>query len=135
MPKGNLKPKREKMRPKYNFFLNTKYALSGLCEIYKNETSFKIELFFVVILLPVCLLLSIDLALRLWLISSLLFILFAECVNSALERLTDLACKQIHPLAKAAKDASSAAVFIAITNAAIAWLIVLCELARLKGML
>ena len=40
-------------QPKYNFFKNTSYALKGLIDLIKTETSFKIELIITLILLPV----------------------------------------------------------------------------------
>jgi diacylglycerol kinase len=40
------------------------------------------------------------------------FVLVCECLNSGLERVTDLASPDYHTLAKAAKDAGSAAVMI-----------------------
>ena len=40
-------------QPKYNFFKNTSYAVNGLKDLIKTETSFKIELIITIILLPV----------------------------------------------------------------------------------
>jgi len=37
-------------KPKYNIFKNTFYALSGLKEIFKNETSFKMQIIMLVVL-------------------------------------------------------------------------------------
>lgn len=37
---------------KYNFFKNTKYAINGLKDLIKSESSFKIELLIVILLLP-----------------------------------------------------------------------------------
>ncbi len=46
-----------------------------------------------------------------------------ELVNTGIEAVTDLACKEeIHPLAKKAKDCGSAAVAMALTIFALAWL-------------
>ncbi|CZE46248.1 diacylglycerol kinase [Campylobacter geochelonis] len=115
-------------QPKYNFFKNTNYAISGLCEIVKNESSFKIELVIIAILSVCSLFLKLSVALHIILIVSLLLVLLTECLNSAIERCVDLTTTQIHPLAKAAKDAGSAAVFISICIAVISWGFVLFEL-------
>lgn len=115
-------------QPKYKFFKNARYAVDGLFEIYKNETSFKIEIFIILPLILVSLFLKISLFMHLILIISLLFILFAECINSAIERCVDLACSEIHPLAKSAKDAGSAGVFISITISVICWLFAIAEM-------
>ena len=88
--------KRKVMRnqPEYKFFKNFSYAREGLAEIFKNEKSFRIE---------ICI----------FLVFSMAFVLVCECLNSSLERITDLASPDYHVLAKAAKDAGSAAVMIA----------------------
>ena len=44
-----------------------------------------------------------------------------ECINSAIERVVDLAQPDFHPLAGAAKDAASAAVNLAIILAIVVW--------------
>ncbi|MBR8461287.1 diacylglycerol kinase [Campylobacter sp. faydin G-105] len=109
-------------QPKYNFFKNTRYALDGLAEIYKNENSFKIELCLIAMLIAVSFALPFEAFMRLSTIVSLLFVLFAECINSAIERVVDLVTSEICPLAKVAKDAGSAAVFISISIAVLTWL-------------
>jgi diacylglycerol kinase len=43
---------------------------------------------------------------------SITLVLAAELFNTAIERLTDLVTKEIHPLAKVAKDAAAGAVLI-----------------------
>ena len=98
------------MKPKYSFLANWGYACAGLRDIWANERSFRIE---------ICLFIS--LALHLLLVVSLLFVLVVECLNSAIERVVDLAQPDFHPLAGAAKDAASAAVNLAIILAIVVW--------------
>ncbi len=38
-------------QPKYNFFKNTSYALKGIVDLLKTETSFKIELIITIFIL------------------------------------------------------------------------------------
>ena len=105
------------MKPKYSFLANWGYACAGLRDIWANERSFRIE----ICLFLAQILFKISLALHLLLVVSLLFVLVVECINSAIERVVDLAQPDFHPLAGAAKDAASAAVNLAIILAIVVW--------------
>ena len=107
--------KRKVMRnqPTYKFFKNFGYAREGLTEIFKNEKSFRIEICIFLIATISLFFWKFDLIFNLFLIFSMAFVLVCECLNSAIERITDLASPDYHALAKAAKDAGSAAVMIA----------------------
>lgn len=50
---------------------------------------------------------------------SILFVLFAELINTAVEALVDLASPGFHPLAKTAKDTAAGAVLVAACGAGI----------------
>lgn len=52
-------------------------------------------------------------------------LLAMELVNSAIERTIDYISEDIHPLAKAAKDAGSAAVAVTALGGGMAWLAIL----------
>ena len=54
----------------------------------------------------------LGLAEKVTLIFCVLFVLFAEILNSALEQLVDLAVEQFHPKARVAKDAAAAGVLV-----------------------
>ena len=62
---------------------------------------------------------------RALLVSSVLIVLCAELVNTALEAAVDRISLEMHPLAKRAKDIGSAAVMLALVNAGVVWLLVL----------
>lgn len=109
------------MTDDYNFFKNTSYALKGLLEIWKSETSFRTEIFILAPLLILQFFFEFTLAERLLLILSALGVLIVECVNSAIERAVDLITKDFNALAGAAKDASSAAVFFSIVTCVLVW--------------
>ena len=113
------------MKPKYHFYSNTIYALSGLAAMWKNERSFKIELFIIIPLFIVIWFLPLSSVEQIILGISLLFILAMECVNSAIEACVDIITPDFHPLAKIAKDCGSAAVFISICTAVLAWGVIL----------
>ena len=114
-------------QPKYNFFKNTFYALTGLKDLLKNETSFKIELFLVVLLIPVIVILEVTMIEKALLFISLMGILIAEAVNSAIERVVDLVTLEYHEMAKRAKDVGSSIVFISIIVFLVVWGMILCS--------
>jgi diacylglycerol kinase (ATP) len=61
---------------------------------------------------------------RALLIASLLLILLAELVNSALEAVVDRIGPERHELSKRAKDMGSAAAFISMVMAALVWILI-----------
>ena len=62
---------------------------------------------------------------RALLVGSLLLVLIVELANSAIEAAVDRISLEHHRLAKRAKDIGSAAVMLALLNAALTWLLVL----------
>ncbi|KAB7881963.1 diacylglycerol kinase [Poseidonibacter ostreae] len=112
-------------QPKYNFFKNTTYALKGLKDLVKNETSFKIELIITIILLPVLFILDVSLVNKLLMFISLMGMLLSEAINSAIERVVDLVTLEHHEMAGRAKDVGSAVVFISIFIFVVTWSVIL----------
>ena len=95
--------------------------MNGLKDIISNESSFKIELIFVLVLLPILYLLPLDILYKLVMFMALMGILIAEAINSAIERVTDLVTLDYHEMAGRAKDAGSAVVFLSIVVCAVVW--------------
>jgi diacylglycerol kinase (ATP) len=58
-------------------------------------------------------------------IGSVLLLLIVELLNSAIEAVVDRVSLERHDLAKRAKDIGSAAVFVALINIPVVWLLVL----------
>ncbi len=108
-------------QPKYNFFKNTHYALAGLKDVIKTESSFKIELFIVLILLPAIILIETSLTNKLVMFITLMGMPLAETINSAIERVVDLVTLEHHAMAKRAKDVGSSIVFISIFIFIVIW--------------
>ncbi len=108
-------------QPKYKFLKNTTYALNGLKDVIKHETSFKIELFLAIFLIPMILTIDLTLTYKLFMWISLMGVLIAEVINSAIERVVDLVTLEHHPMAGRAKDVGSTIVFLSITLFAIVW--------------
>ncbi|RUM61774.1 MAG: diacylglycerol kinase [Sulfurimonas sp.] len=108
-------------QPKYHFFKNTTYALQGMKDVIAHETSFKIELLIAAMLLPVLLLVDLALLYKLVMFMSLMGMLLAEVINSAIERVVDLVTLEHHEMAGRAKDVGSAIVFLSIMVFVIVW--------------
>ena len=114
-------------QPKYNFFKNTSYALKGLIDLIKTETSFKIELIITIILLPVIIFIDATLTNKALMFITLMGMLIAETTNSAIERVVDLVTLEHHDMAGRAKDVGSAIVFLSIFIFVITWAIILID--------
>ncbi len=106
---------------KYHIIKNFSYALHGLLEVFRNESSFRIEVYIFLILL-VCIGFSpIPFLYKGILSTSMLIPLAAELANSAIERTVDLVTMKYDPKAKAAKDAGSALVFVSFIITGLIW--------------
>ena len=114
-------------QPKYNFFKNTSYALKGLIDLIKTETSFKIDLIITLILLPVIFIIDATLTNKALLFISLMGMMLAEATNSAIERVVDLVTMEHHDMAGRAKDVGSAVVFLSIFIFVVTWTIILID--------
>ncbi|MGE3614202.1 MAG: diacylglycerol kinase [Sulfurimonas sp.] len=108
-------------QPKYNFFKNTSYALKGLRDLVKNESSFKIELLLFFVLLPLIFFIETTLSNKLLMFISLMLMLIAEAANSAIERVVDLVTLEHHEMAGRAKDVGSTVVFLSISLFVVVW--------------
>ncbi len=110
-------------KPKYNLFKNTNYAICGLKDIYKNETSFKAQLIAFIFLSVIAIVLNLTYIKTSIMIISLFLPLLCEVANSAIERVVDLVTLEHHELAKKAKDAGATLVFMAYFIVAIIWIV------------
>jgi diacylglycerol kinase (ATP) len=114
-----------KRRDFRNFFQSIGYALEGFRAALKHEPSFREDLLFVVILTPAAVILPVNAVSTAVMIFSLLLIVVAELLNSAVEWTVDDISLEKRPFAKRAKDMGSAAVFIAYLNCIIVWALIL----------
>ncbi|BBB32888.1 diacylglycerol kinase (ATP) [Thermotomaculum hydrothermale] len=112
-------------KPKYNFLKNSKYALEGVFAALKQERAFQIEVFLAILMTIILWLLPIKIGYKFILQASLIIPFIAEMFNTAIENTVDLACKEIHPLAKYAKDTASAGVFFSLVLTGLIWLFTL----------
>ena len=112
-------------KPKYTLFKNTTYALAGLVDITKNESSFKLQILLFVVMNIVAWFLPIPFHLQAILSLSLFIPLMAEVANSSIERVVDLVTLDYHELAKRAKDAGATLVFLSLVLTGLVWAAVL----------
>jgi len=98
-----------------------RYSLAGLKTAWKSEHAFRQELMLVIPGCVIALLLPLPSLHKLALIAVLFLVLIVELINSAIEAVVDRISFERHPLSKNAKDFGSAAVFLALTLAAITW--------------
>ena len=115
-------------QPKYNFFKNTSYAIKGLIDLIKNESSFKIELIITLILLPVIIFVDTTLTNKALMFVTLMGMILAETTNSAIERVVDLVTLEHHDMAGRAKDMGSTIVFLSIFIFVVTWAIILIDI-------
>lgn len=102
-------------------------SLHGLRDTWKGEQAFRFEVCVAVLFMPVAFLMPVSLPTQLIMAGSLVLIIVVELINSAIEAIVDMITRDLHPLAKNAKDMGSAAVLVCIVQAAIIWAIVICK--------
>lgn len=98
------------------------YSRQGLIETFRSEAAFRQELGLAAILVPVAFFVAPGRFALGLMIGSIMLVLIVELINSAIEAVVDRHGAEIHPLAKKAKDAGSAAVFLALVNTGIIWI-------------
>lgn len=112
-------------KPKYTLFKNTRYALEGLVEVTRNEPSFRLQIVLFACGMITAYLLPIQFYYKAVLATSLFIPVIAEITNSAIERTVDLVTMDHHDLAKRAKDAGAALVFVSLAMLAFIWILTL----------
>ncbi|WP_418357704.1 MULTISPECIES: diacylglycerol kinase [Shewanella] len=102
-----------------------KHTFNGLKWMCRNEAAFQQELMLFVPLTVFACVANITAVQSAILVIALLFVLFAELVNTAIEVVVDRIGLEFNPLSGLAKDISSAFVFISMLMAAIVWWVIL----------
>jgi len=101
------------------------YSMAGFRAAFQHEDAFRTEIYLAVILIPLTLWLPVSHISKAMMIASLLLVLIAELINSAIEACIDHTSLDTHPLAKRAKDIGSSAVFVSMMNVIVVWGLVL----------
>lgn len=112
-------------KPKFSPLQNSIYAWAGLKEITKNESSIKVHYAAFVLFSIGIYFLPIDLGYKIYLFFSMFIPILAELINSAIERVVDLVTTDYDIMAKYAKDAGSAIVFVALLGTFFSWVAVM----------
>jgi diacylglycerol kinase (ATP) len=97
------------------------WSLQGLRAAWLHESSFRLEVCLFAVLAPMGLWLGQGGVERALLVGSLLLVLSAELLNSAVEAVIARYGDEYHELAGRAKDMGSAAVFVLMLNVLLVW--------------
>lgn len=101
------------------------FSWKGLCAAFRFEAAFRQELFASMVIVPLAFWLGGTGLERAILIVVWGLVLITELVNSGIEAVVDRISDERHELAGRAKDLGSAAVLLALINAAAVWALVL----------
>jgi diacylglycerol kinase (ATP) len=101
------------------------WSIKGLRASWRFEASFRLEVYLCIILFPLGLWAGNGGVEKALLCGSLLLVLSAEVLNSAIEAVVDKASPEFHELAGRAKDMGSAAVFLLMLNVMLCWGLIL----------
>ena len=102
-----------------------KNSYDGFRYAFREEEAFRQDLLICLALFIASFFMPVSRAEYLWLIFSLIFVLFAELTNSAIEACIDRISPDWHPLSKAAKDIGSLLVFLSFVNLISCWIFLL----------
>jgi diacylglycerol kinase (ATP) len=103
------------------------WSFKGLRAAWTHEASFRLEAYLFVLFFPAGLWLGNGALEKAVLCGSLLLVLSAELLNSAVEAVVDKVSPEFHELAGRAKDMGSAAVFLLMVNVVLCWGLVLWQ--------
>jgi len=97
------------------------WSLKGLAIAWRVESSFRLEVYLFVPLAPLAFWLGQNGIERAILIGSMMLVLSAELLNSAIEAVIERYGAEHHEMAGRAKDMGSAAVFVLMMNFLLCW--------------
>lgn len=101
------------------------YSMKGLKSAYLYEAAFRQEVWLSFLLIPLGFYFGDGVIEKILLVGSVLLVLVAELLNSAVEAVVDRIGSEYHELSGRAKDVGSAAVFMAMMIFALTWILIL----------
>ncbi len=101
------------------------YSFAGLRSAFASEEAFRLEVFTLVLAVPLALWLGENAVERVLLIGSVLLLLIVELLNTAVEAVVNRVGLEFHELSRQAKDIGSAAVFVCMALVAMVWIVLL----------
>ena len=100
------------------------YSIDGLVYAYRSERSMIIHTIASIIGIVLGFILGISLTEWSIILGTLAIILAIELINTAVEAVVDMVTQEYHPLAKVAKDCSSAATFVVSASGVIIGIVI-----------
>ena len=97
------------------------YSWHGLMAAWSDRAAFFQECIAAAIMVPLAFFIAPTKPMLCLMVGSIFLVLMAELMNTAIEAAVDHTGKDIHPLAKKAKDTASAAVLMAFVNCGFIW--------------
>ena len=97
------------------------WSLKGIGIAFRIESSFRLECYAFIVLAPFAFLLGASAVERVLMLGSLLLVMSAELLNSAIEQVVDKISPEFAVFAGRAKDMGSAAVFLTLMNVLVVW--------------
>jgi len=101
------------------------WSLQGLRAAWLHESSFRLEVYLLLVMGPLALWLGETGVERALLLGSCLLVLSVELLNSSIEAVIERYGAEFHELAGRAKDMGSAAVFVLMLNVLLTWGLIL----------
>lgn len=98
-----------------------KYSFDGLIATFKSESAFRQDILLCVLAVIFQSFLDLPILSRIIMITSLLFIIIAELINTAIETIVDRISPEKNILSKKAKDIGSAIVMLTIFGVCALW--------------
>ena len=99
----------------------TIWSMQGLRAAWLHESSFRLEVYLLLVMGPLALWLGETGVERALLLGSCLLVLSIELLNSSIEAVIERYGPEFHELAGRAKDMGSAAVFVLMMNVVLVW--------------
>jgi diacylglycerol kinase (ATP) len=119
------------MNKNTNWWSSFRHALTGIQRTAKRERNFRIQIIIGIFAVIFCIAFRVDARYFVAITMSIFFVLAMELVNTAVEAIVDLVCKNTpHPLAKIAKDAAAGAVLLASVQSVIVGAFVIMSVIR-----
>ncbi len=115
---------RKKQKGLKKFFHSFTYPIKGLKYAYRNEQNLAVDLGVALIVIIASFIFKVSLIEASILALTIGLVIALELINTAIEATVDLVTEEYHPLAKVAKDASAAAVFVFAIAAAVVGIII-----------
>jgi len=101
-----------------------KYAMRGIRAVVSSERNAKVHIIFAAIALVLALLLKITMVEFMFVLFAILFVFFAEIINTALEKTLDLISQENNHMVQLTKDMMAGAVLVAAFGAIVVALLV-----------